>query len=460
MTEQEKEDVLRSFGEPNSEKQWDYFTEKKARYINYGGARGGGKTWASTRKAAMLALRYDGINILFVRREYDDLRSTIIAPMLKLVPSELYSYNKTEHLLLFENGSSIQFGNMPGYGEAVGGKYQGREYDILFLEEATQFTEDEFHGLDAIVRGVNDFPKRVYMTCNPGGIGHFWVKRLFIDKKYKDDEDRADYKFIQATVDDNKDLVKTNPKYIKVLDNLPEDIRNAHRYGDWNALSGVYFSEFTEGIHTCKPFPIPNHWKRYRAMDYGLDMHFCIWVAVDPTGRSFVYKQYFKPDQTPKQAAAMQLEITRPDEKIDFTFAPPDVWSRSKDTGRSPAEIFAENGVPLIRADNDRINGWTVLKEQFALRDDGKPSLIIFDNCGKLIDNIKCLMHDKTNPNDVAKVPHEITHGPDALRYYAKSHIVIPDELKAPQFEDDTSTEEDYMTSLFGNGGVDASYMF
>lgn len=447
-------------GSPNSEKQWDYFCEHKARYINYGGARGGGKTWASTHKAVKLALRYDGISILFIRREYDDLRSTIITPILKMVPEELYTYNKTEHLLTFENGSVIQFGNMPGYGEAVGGKYQGREYDILFLEEATQFTEDEFRGLDAIVRGVNDFPKRVYMTCNPGGIGHFWVKRLFVDRKFKDDEDPADYKFIQATVDDNVDLVRTNPRYIKVLDNLPEDIRNAHRYGDWEVLSGVFFSEFTPGIHTCKPFPIPKEWKRYRAMDYGLDMHFCIWAAVDPSGRSYIYRQYYKPDQTPKMAAAQQLELTRPDEEIGYTIAPPDVWSRSKDTGKSPAEMFAMEGVPLVKADNDRVNGWTVLKEMFALREDGKPSLIIFDTCGKLIDCITCLMHDKTNPNDVAKNPHDITHGPDALRYFAKSHVIVPEILKKKEEEEELDQREDYMVSLFGNGHADASYMF
>lgn len=459
MTKQEKESLLVDLGTPNSEKQWEYFLEKKARYINYGGARGGGKTWASSHKAVMLCLSYDGISILFIRREYDDLRSTIISPILKMVPPDLYSYNKTEHLLTFENGSTIQFGNMPGYGEAVGGKYQGREYDVMFIEEATQFTEDEFRGLDAIIRGVNEFPKRVYMTCNPGGIGHFWVKRLFVDRDFNADEDPADYKFIQAKATDNTDLIKTNPKYMNVLNNMPEDIRRAHRDGDWNALSGVYFSEFTDGLHSCKPFVIPDSWTRYRAMDYGLDMHFVIWAAVDPTGRCFVYREYYHPDETPKQAAEIQKSLTLGGECIPFTIGPPDVWSRSKDTGRAPADIFAEEGVPLVKADNDRVNGWTVLKEQFALREDGKPSLIIFESCKELIKCVKTLMHDKTNPNDVAKEPHKITHGPDALRYLAKARLLSPELPKLEELEEEVQ-QVDYMVSLFGNGQVDASYLF
>ena len=456
MAENRTEDksIIVDLGGPNSEPQWKFF-QSNVRYTCYGGARGGGKSWAIIRKAVLLALYYTGIQILVVRREYDQLENPIIQPMLKLVPPDIRTYNKTEHLLSFVNGSRIKFSNMPDYSSTVEGKFQGNNWDVLFIDEATQFLESEFRGLDAIIRGDNGLPKRVYLTCNPGGVGHFWVKRLFVDRKFQPEENPDDYVFIQATVDDNKNIDK---EYINVLNNLPEDVRRAHRYGDWNALSGVYFEEFTDGLHTCKPFPIPKNWKRYRAMDYGLDMHFCIWVAVDETGRCYVYRQFAQANMLVSEAAKIQLEMTRSDEEIGYTIAPPDLWARNRETGKSQASTFAENGVVLFRSDNNRQQGWYALKELLKIRADGKPGIILFDTCNKLIDCLKCIQHDKTNPNDVAKHPHELTHGPDALRYFAQTYV-LPAEQEVQQLEEeDDDIVMDYATYMCGTG-VSRSYI-
>lgn len=449
--------VEANMGQPNSEPQWKFFLST-AKYTCYGGARGGGKSWAIQRKAPLGAYNYPGIRILILRREYGDMENSIIAPMLKILAPGTYQYNKTEHMITFTNGSSIKFGNMPGYGAAVQGKYQGQEYDWLFIDEATQFLESEFRGLAAIVRGANKIPKRVYLTCNPGGPGHNWVKRLFIERNFKDGENPKDYVFIPATVDDNKDLMESNPDYVKQLELLPEDIRKAHRYGDWNALAGVYFEEFTEGIHTCNPFPIPGDWARYRAFDYGLDMFFCLWIAVDPGGRCYIYRTFSQPSLVVSDAARVQLEKTGPGEVIYMTIAPPDMWSRQRETGKTQAAMFAENGVPLYRADNSRKQGWAALKELFKIREDGKPGLIIFNTCQELIECTKCLMHDTKDPNDVAKNPHEITHGPDAMRYFAQTYVLpggITDEEEEPEEED---TQVDYRTAMCG-GRITQSYL-
>lgn len=441
--------ALADMGEPNSEPQWKFFLST-AKYTCYGGARGGGKSWAIQRKAPLGAYNYPGIRILILRREYGDMENSIIEPMLKILAPGSYQYNKTDHVLTFVNGSYIRFGNMPGYGAAVEGKYQGQEYDWLFIDEATQFLESEFRGLAAIVRGTNKIPKRVYLTCNPGGPGHFWVKRLFVDRQFKNRENPSDYVFIPATVDDNKDLMEANPDYVRQLELLPEDIRRAHRYGDWNALAGVYFDEFTDGIHTCKPFPIKPNWQRYRAMDYGLDMFFCIWVAVDEMGRCYVYRQFMQSNLVVSDAARIQLELTRPDEGISFTIAPPDMWSRNRETGKTQAAIFAENGVGLVKADNNRKQGWYALKELFKIREDGRPGLIIFDTCGDLIECVKCLQHDKTDPNDVSKTPHELTHGPDALRYFAQTYVLPAERETAFVEDDETDGTVDYQTAMCG----------
>lgn len=453
-----KKTVIADMGSPNSEPQWQFFLSK-TKYTCYGGARGGGKSWSIQRKAPLGAYHYPGIRILILRREYGDMENSIITPMLKILAPGTYSYNKTEHMINFTNGSQIKFGNMPGYGAAVEGKYQGQEYDWLFIDEATQFLESEFRGLAAIVRGANKIPKRVYLTCNPGGPGHNWVKRLFIDRKYKAGENPEDYVFIKATVDDNKDLMENNPDYVQQLELLPEDKRNAHRYGDWNALAGTYFSEFTDGVHTCRPFPIPKDWARYRAFDYGLDMFFCLWIAVDPNGRCYVYKHFCQSDLVVSDAAAAVHENTAPDENISFTIAPPDMWSRQRETGKTQAAMFAESGLLLYRADNSRKQGWAALKELFKLRDDGKPSLIIFNTCDSLIECMKCLMHDDNDPNDVSKRPHEITHGPDALRYFAQTYV-LPGGIREnrQEEEDEYETVKDYRTVMCGTG-VSRSYI-
>ena len=442
--------VVADMGSPNSEPQWKFFLSK-SKYTCYGGARGGGKSWAVIRKAAMGAYNYPGIQMIILRREYDQMENPIITPMLQILAPGTFKYNKTDHVLTFSNGSMIKFGNMPDYDAATGGKYQGQSYDWMFIDEATQFTESEFRGLAACVRGANDIPKRIYLTCNPGGVGHFWVKRLFVDREYREDENPDDYTFIPATVDDNVDLIRSNPDYVKQLELLPEDIRRAHRYGDWNALSGVYFEEFREGIHTCKPFPIPQHWQHYRSFDYGLDMFFCLWIAVDEIGRCYVYRSHNEPNLVVSQAAAKQLEMTRPDEKIYYSIAPPDMWSRNRDTGKTQAAMFMENGVALVRADNSRKQGWAAMKDMFRVRPEfGGPGFVIFDTCGTLIDCIKSLQHDKNDPNDVADKPHDITHGPDALRYFCQTRVLSAEAQKEGIDPDEDYGAEDYRSAVCG----------
>lgn len=453
--------VTIDLGRPNSEPQREFFASR-CKYTAYGGARGGGKTWASSRKAIGGALRWPGIKILMIRREYDDMRNSLIEPMLAILPQEIATYNGTLNIIYFVNGSTIKFGNMPGYGAAVAGKYQGQEYDWIFMEEATQFIEQEFRGLGACLRGVNKIPKRFYLTCNPGGVGHHWVKRLFVSREFRDGENPADYCFIKATVEDNKDLMESSPDYVQALDLLPEDIRNAHRYGDWDALAGTYFSEFRPELHTCKPFRIPDEWPRYRAFDYGLDMFACLWIAVDFSGRCYVYREYCESDLVVSDAARVMRACTPPEERVSFTIAPPDMWNRQKDSGKNMAELFMQNGIGLLKASNSRIQGWLALKELMKLRKDGKPGLIIFSDCKSLIEFLPALQHDTKNPSDCAKEPHEITHAPDALRYFAvmRTMPAIKNAVITPEDDfDDGRGASDYDSVMCG-GEPQESYMF
>ena len=184
----------------------------------------------------------------------------------------------------------------------------------------------------------------------------------------------------------------------------------------------------------------------------------CLWIAVDENGRCYVYREFSKPNQYVSDAAQSQLDSTMPDERIGYTIAPPDLWARNRETGKSQAYTFTENGVPLLRADNNRMQGWYALKELLKIRKDGRPGLVVFETCKQLIDSLKVIQHDKTNPNDVAKIPHEITHGPDALRYFAQTFVLSAEKEVVQEEYDDEDTEVDYFHEMCGTG-VTRSYI-
>ena len=434
------------------------FCRSTTRYTAYGGARGGGKTHVLRIKALGGALTYPGIRILIVRREYPELEQNIILPMRKMIPDEIATYNGTMRMLFFANGSIIKFGH---YGPNDDLEYQGQEYDWIFMEEATQFSESQFRTLGACLRGATKIPRRMYLTCNPGGIGHLWVKRLFVDREYRDGENEKDYTFIAATVDDNPQLLEASPEYKQMLDLLPEDIRRAHRYGDWDALAGTFFPEFRKETHVITPFVrIPAEWKKYRAFDYGLDMFACLWIAQDFEGRSYVYREVQQPGLIVSEAANLALSLTPPHEHIECTIAPPDMWNRQKDSGKNMAEIFAENGLGIIKASNNRVQGWMALKEMLKpmKNDKDKPAVVVTEDCRGLIRNLPAIQHDDKNPSDCSTEPHEITHICDALRYYCVTRTLGAEIMEPARDYDDDDNIEEYDDVMCG-GEMNTGYL-
>ncbi len=199
-------------GRPN-ERQREFFA-CRAKYIAYGGARGGGKSWALRRKLVLMCLRYPGLRCLLVRRTLPELRSNHLAPLLAEY-RDLLTYSERDKELSFENGSRIILGYCAAERDAL--RYQGQEYDIIAIDEATQLSEYQFSIFKACLRGTSDFPRRIYLTCNPGGVGHAWVKRLFVDRDFRGSEAPDDYAFIPATVFDNGILTKAAPTIYKGL---------------------------------------------------------------------------------------------------------------------------------------------------------------------------------------------------------------------------------------------------
>ncbi|MBQ9805941.1 MAG: terminase family protein [Clostridia bacterium] len=425
------EKVLQIAGVPN-DRQREFF-RSRARYTAYGGARGGGKSWALRRKLVGLCLRYQGIRCLLVRRSYAELKSNHVRPLLAEYPSVL-SYRESEKCLYFPNGSTIALGYCASMRDCL--RYQGQEYDIIAIDEATQLSEHQFSIFKACLRGVSDVPRRMYLTCNPGGIGHAWVKRLFIDRAFTPDETPSDYRFIGARVYDNPTLLGADPEYVRQLESLPPKLRDAWLLGKWDVFEGQFFTEFRTDRHVIRESEIPLALRRFVAIDYGFDMLAALLLGVDAQGELYVLREVCQPDRTLREAAELVATMCR-DQHAEYAVASPDLWNRRQDTGRSGFEIMqAVTGMPPMRAADDRrVPGWRVLREYLSESTE-TPSLHIASSCQNLIESLPALLCDATRPEDAAGEPHAVTHSPEALRYAVMS--------RTPLWEDKNHTARDF----------------
>ena len=410
--------ILELKGAPNP-RQREFFLSR-ARHTAYGGARGGGKSWAMRRKLLLLALGYPELNVLIMRRTLPELRENHVIPLLKELKGAA-KYNATERVFRFPNGSRLRLGYCDGANDIY--QYQGQEYEVIGLEEATHFTEEQMQFMTTCNRtSRRDFSPRMYYTCNPGGVGHGWVKRLFIDRVYRRGERPEDYRFIPARIYDNPALITADPEYLRQLENLPEELRRAYLDGDWDVLAGQFFREFSRDRHVVEPFELPRWWRRFRSIDWGYnDPCAVLWHAVDGEGRVYTYRELYLRFTRADRAAELIRQQSE-GEDIAYTVASPDMWQKRGALlkanggfeGESIAELFSHGGVPLTPADNSRISGWQRVRGYLADMPDGEPGLKMFSCCENLIRTLPQLIFDEVNREDAAQGED---HAPESLRY-------------------------------------------
>ena len=390
-------------------------------------------------EALAYGLEYAGAEMYIFRETYDDLEANIIREWKEKVPKEVYSYNESKHMATLINGTVVKFRYIRNFADAEG--YQGRSMDWIGVDELTKHEEKSIQVLLSCLRSPKGFPPRFRGTCNPGGIGHVWVKERYIlptnygDTTYKDEITGSKIAFIPAKVYDNNVLMDNDPAYVKRLENLPEAKRKAFLDGDWDIYEGQFFPEYKREIHVIEPFVIPEHWDRYTTKDYGLDMLANYWIAVDTFGNGYVYKELYESNLIISEAARRIKEVNGND-TIKLKYAPPDLQGRRQDTGKSAFDIFREHGETLIQSSNNRVNGWKAMKEWLKVHEirdmqTGEPILTsklkIFSNCHNLIRCLPQIQTSETDPNDAAKEPHEITHSLDAIRYFCVMRVAPSD---------------------------------
>jgi phage terminase large subunit len=420
----------------------DLFLRAKTRYVGYGGARGGGKSWAVRTKAIVMAGAHKGIRQLIVRRTYGELTENHINIMREIC-APIAKYNDRDKQLRFRNGSVIKFDYCATDKDLS--HYQGVQYDIIYLDEATQLTEYQIKQISACLRGVNDFPKRMYMTCNPGGPGHQYIKRIFVDRHYLPGEKPEDYTFIQAMLEDNLALMEKDPEYRGILEALPYRLREAWLYGRWDVFAGQVFDEFTDDpnhyedrihTHVIAPFDIPKGWNVYRSYDWGYDKPFsCGWWAVDYEGRIYRICELYGCTGEPNMGVHWPIdkqfdEIKRIEREHPYLagktirgVADPAIWKKGAD-GISIEEVAARHGIYFEPGSNARIPGWMQCHYRLQFDDEGRARMYVFDNCRAFLRTIPLLQFSDTEPEDLNTEQED--HAADEWRYLCMARPVPP----------------------------------
>lgn len=430
------------------------FIDSQAFETLFGGAAGGGKSYGQLVDGLLYALKYPKSKQIIFRSTFADLEKSLIRTSMDLYPLSIADYNSSKHTWKFKNGSIVDFGYIQYEKDVY--QYQSAEYDVIRFDELTHFTEFMYTYMISRCRGANPYPKCIKSSTNPGGVGHNWVKERFIDIgapnvihtcKLETGETTTRI-FIPSLVQDNKFMLTYDPDYIKRLDALPEKERRALKYGDWDIFDGQFFTEFKRDIHVIEPFEIPKDWYIYFVMDYGLDKLAGYWIAVDYNNNAYVFREVYESNLLVSQARDKIKEMTN--EPIYLYLAPPDLWNRHKETGKSTADIFEEGDITLYKTNNDRIQGWLQMKEWLKPYKDEQgcmtAKLKIFNTCKNLIRCLPQVQHDEKRVGDIANEPHELTHSVDAIRgfcvYWTQEPIFMPKKQELP-FELQTEEEDE-----------------
>ena len=430
------------------------FIDSQAFETLFGGAAGGGKSYGQLVDGSLYALKYPKSKQIIFRSTFADLEKSLIRTSMNLYPLSIANYNDSKHTWKFKNGSIIDFGYIQYEKDVY--QYQSAEYDVIRFDELTHFTEFMYTYMISRCRGANPYPKGIKSSTNPGGVGHNWVKERFIDIgapnvihtcKLETGETTTRI-FIPSLVQDNKFMLTYDPDYIKRLDALPEKERKALKYGNWDIFDGQFFTEFDRNIHVIEPFVIPKDWYVYFVMDYGLDKLAGYWIAIDYNNNAYVFREVYQSNLLVSQARDKIKEMTNED--VYMYLAPPDLWNRHKETGKSTADIFAEGEITLYKTNNDRIQGWLQMKEWLKPYKDEQgcttAKLKIFNTCKNLIRCLPQVQHDAKRVGDIANEPHELTHSVDAIRgfcvYWTQEPIFVPKKQELP-FELQTEEEEE-----------------
>lgn len=403
--------------------------------IGLGGARGPGKSHAVLSQVALDdCQRVEGLKCLFLRQTGTAAQESFDDLITKAVKGRA-EYHKSKTTLKFPNGSRVLLGGFKDEREID--KYIGIEYDVIIIEELTQITSERYQKLKGSLRtSKTNWRPRIYGSFNPGGIGHAWVRDLFV-VPFRENR-QTSTRFIPSTYKQNPAL---NEGYIRYLESLSGSLGRAWREGNWDVFEGQYFAEWDHERHVVSPFTIPSTWLRYRSIDpsgrEGITS--CHWYAVDSDGRVWVYREYYWDarakdkngmelggrdyDQHARAIAALSRETDGTDEQYAYTVIDTAAFAKAG-YSETAAEIFDRNGVSgLLPAAKERVLGWnavhTYLRWQKTPEGYTQPMMRVFSTCVNMIRTFPLAIHDELHPEDLNTKGED--HALDECRYLLRT---------------------------------------
>lgn len=384
-------------------------------------------------------IKYPHTTGVIIRKTYDELNQNHIQQMWKEHPQLHEYYLKSEKTLEFPNGSRLLFRHLAHPDDVY--NFIGSEFEDIALDQAEQHSEETIKLLRASNRTTNrNISPKMLLTANPGGPGHLYLKRLFIEKKFVDGEDPDDYDFVSAKVWDNKFLVDNNPEYVKALQALPEQKRRAWLDGDWDVFEGQAFGMWRDDIHFIDPLfslhKVPENYKLFAGWDEGTLAPRAFGVFVqDNNGMVQMIYEYYVKNETIDVASRNIKErleengLLSPMQDRGKIYYDPSMNIKSNQTGRSSVDI-ARNilGIRFEAGNNNREEGFRRMQTMLNWTEEYPiPIFRVWNTCTEFKRTIPALTYASNGREDIDT--NEEDHHYDEARYALMSLVKLPDRL-------------------------------
>ncbi len=445
-------------------------------YLLYGGAKGGGKSyilrWALIRKLTQWAMKgHIGVRVGLFCEDYPALKDRQLTKIAKEFPKWLGTIaNSQVEGLSFKlhkdfGGGVIALRNLDDPS-----KYASSEFAIVAVDEVTKNQREVFDQLRSIRRwpGIED--TGFWGGTNPGGVGHAWVKKLWIDRQFDIEDPPSDqFMFVKSLPTDNPHNAK---QYLEDLSRLPEKLRKAYWDGNWDVFEGQFFTIWDRAHHIVEPFELAPSFKRFRAYDYGGENPACCkWYALDYDGKVWVYREKYWPkghktNVDDQAAEILRLSCCTKDlngrwsggETYEYSIADPAIFSFTglvdAKGGQTIAETFARHGIIWIPASNRRVDGWALMNQYLRWDETTSPKIKYFSTCVDSIRTIPSLTHDELHPEDVDTNGED--HAADVDRYFLMS--LHESKATKPKNETEKFIEEQKHSESVSAGALNDFY--